>query len=176
MGKDEAGSVNVSRITGVVLAVSIVAAPIAVAQEAARGQVTNLPVPRFISMKSAKANVRRGPSTTNRIDWVFVHRGTPLRVLAEYRDWFRVEDVDGEGGWVHTALLSAVRTVLVQEDMLALREAPEESALPIALLEAGVVARLGACTANWCEASVESISGWLPKSGIWGVDPSELRE
>ena len=167
---------NMSRITAVALTVSILAAPAIEAQETARGQVTNLPLPRFISMKSAKANVRRGPSTANRIDWVFTHRGTPLRVLAEYRDWFRVEDVDGEGGWVHTALLSTVRTVLVQDDMLALRENPEETALPVALLEAGVIARLGACTDIWCEASVDNTSGWLPKSGIWGVDPNELRE
>lgn len=165
-----------NRFSGAILAAALALAPVALAQEAGRGQVTNLPVPRFVSMKSAKANVRRGPSTTNRIDWVLTHRGTPLRVLAEYRDWFRVEDVDGEGGWVHTALLSSVRTVLVQQDMLVLRETADQAAPAVALLEAGVIARLGACTAHWCEASVEAAAGWLPKSGIWGVTPEELRE
>jgi len=165
-----------NRFFGVLSAVLVVSAPVTFAQEVARGQVTSLPVPRYISMKSAKANVRRGPSTTNRIDWVLTHRGTPLKVMAEYRDWFRVEDVDGEGGWVHTALLSAVRTVLVQQDMLTLRETPSATGLSLALLEAGVIARLGACTVNWCEARVENSAGWLPKSGIWGVDPDELRE
>ncbi len=164
------------RIFGVFTAVLLAIAPLASAQETARGQVTNLPVPRYISMKSATANVRRGPSTANRIDWVLKHRGTPLRVLAEYREWFRVEDVDGEGGWVHTALLSSVRTIVVKQDMLPLRAAPSATAAALAQLEAGVIARLGACQPDWCEASVDGYNGWLPKTGIWGADPSELRD
>ena len=164
------------RIIGTVVALLLVFAPLAQAQESARGQVTGLPVPRFVSMKSARANVRRGPSTTNRIDWVLRHRGTPLKVMAEYQDWFRVEDVDGEGGWVHTALLSPIRTILVQQDLLELREAPDTGALPLARLEAGVIARLGACVPDWCAASVDGYEGWVLKSGIWGVGENELRE
>lgn len=165
-----------NRLTIAFVAVALLVAPTTKAQDSARGQVTNLPIPRYVSMKGAKANVRRGPSTANRIDWVLLHRGTPLRVLAEYLEWFRVEDVDGEGGWVHSALLSTVRTVLVQQDMLVLREAPSAEALPVARLEAGVVARLGACELGWCEVSIEGIEGWLPKDGIWGVGLSEIRE
>ena len=146
------------------------------AQDFTRGRVTGLPIPRFVSMKAGKANVRRGPSTTNRIDWVLRHRGTPLRVVAEYQDWYRVEDVDGEGGWVNTALLSPVRTVLVQQDMLVMRNAPASDAPPLARLEAGVIARLGTCEANWCFASVDRYDGWLQKSGIWGVSQNEVRE
>ncbi len=143
------------------------------AQEITRGQVTNLPVPRFVSMKSATANVRRGPSTTNRIDWKLTHRGTPLLVLAEYQEWFRVVDVDGEGGWVHTALLSPARTVLVQEDMLALRKSPDNAAAPLARLEAGVIARLDTCDTNWCEIRIDGYTGWLPRDRIWG-DSNDL--
>jgi len=146
------------------------------AQQADEGQVTGLLIPRFVSMKSSSANVRRGPSISNRVDWVLRHRGTPLIVLAEYQDWFRVEDVDGEGGWVHTKLLSPRRTVLVQEELLPLRETPSSSARKLARLEAGVVLRLGACQPGWCEATVEGVTGWLPKSGIWGVLPAEVFE
>ncbi len=156
---------------GVALALLVFASP-ALAQE--RGQVTGLPIPRYVSMKSGTANVRRGPSTNNRIDWVLRHRGTPLRVMAEYQDWFRVEDVDGEGGWVYTKLLSTRRTVLVQDDLLALRESATNTAPVVARLEAGVIARLGACLPDWCEASIDGFTGWLPKSGIWGVEPDEV--
>ena len=163
-------------VFGALFAVLVAIAPMAQAQERARGQVTGLPIPRFISMKSAMANVRRGPSTTNRIDWILRHRGTPLKVVAEYREWFRVEDVDGEGGWIHTALLSPVRTVLVQQEMLELREGPNADAPAIAQLEAGVVAYLGTCAANWCAVSVDGYEGWLAKSGIWGVGEDGLNE
>jgi len=151
-------------------------ASVSSAQQASEGQVTGLPIPRFVSMKSSSANVRRGPSISNRVDWVLRHRGTPLIVLAEYQDWFRVEDVDGEGGWVHTKLLSSRRTVLVQEDLLALRETPSNSARKLARLEAGVVLRLAACQPEWCQGTIEGLTGWLPKSGIWGVLPDEVFE
>ena len=54
-----------------------------------RGPVTNLPLPRFVSMKAAEANVRRGPSLTHRIDWVFKHEDTPLEITAEHGHWRR---------------------------------------------------------------------------------------
>ena len=69
---------------------------IAHAQEK-RGQVTNLPLPRYVSMKAAEANVRRGPSLTHRVDWVFKRRSMPLQVTAEYGNWRKVQDRDGAG-------------------------------------------------------------------------------
>ncbi|MEM1352796.1 MAG: SH3 domain-containing protein, partial [Pseudomonadota bacterium] len=73
---------------------------------AARGPVTNLPLPRYVSMKATEANIRRGPSLTHRIDWVFKLRDMPLRVTAEHGHWRRVEDPDGQGGWIHYSLIS----------------------------------------------------------------------
>jgi len=162
------------KILWIILA--LVIANVSPAQQVSEGQVTGLSIPRYVSMKSSSANVRRGPSISNRVDWVLRHRGTPLVVLAEYQDWFRVEDVDGEGGWVHTKLLSPRRTVLVQEDLLPLRETPSNSARKLARLEAGVVLRLGVCQPDWCEATIEGMTGWLPKAGIWGVLPAEVFE
>ena len=80
-----------------------------------KGPVTNLPLPRYVSLKGSEGNARRGPSLSHRIDWVFRHAGMPLRVVAEFGHWRRVEDKDGAGGWVHYALLSGVRTAIVQE-------------------------------------------------------------
>ena len=64
------------------------------------GSVTHLPVPRFVSMKASEGNVRRGPSLSHRIDWVYKRRDMPLRITAEHGHWRRVEDRDGMGGWV----------------------------------------------------------------------------
>ncbi|MEM6465351.1 MAG: SH3 domain-containing protein, partial [Pseudomonadota bacterium] len=93
-----------------------------------RGKVTNLPIPRYVSIKAKEANARRGPSLNHRIDWVFHHRGTPLRVTAEHGHWRRVEDVDGAGGWMHYALLSVARFVLIRDAHADLYRSPEEGA------------------------------------------------
>ena len=146
------------------------AGTMAYATEPPRGSVTNLPLPRFVSVKAAEANVRRGPGLTHRIDWVFKHRNMPVQITAEYGHWRRVEDRDGAGGWVHYSLLSGVRTVIVEEDMLALHNTPESGATVNVRLELGVIARLGDCQANWCELSVGGYEGWAERTAVWGID------
>ncbi len=141
-----------------------------------RGKVTNLPIPRYVSMKAAEGNVRRGPSLTHRIDWVFKRRGMPLQITAEYGNWRKVQDRDGAGGWVHYALLSGVRTVLIETDMLPVYATPDPQSQINAHFETGVVARLGTCTPDWCKITAGGYRGWTLKSNLWGVDPSEIRE
>ena len=140
------------------------------------GPVTNLPVPRFVSMKASEGNVRRGPSLSHRIDWVFKHRDMPLRITAEHGHWRRVEDRDGVGGGVHYSLLSGTRTVLIEKDMLSLHARPDANAPVTAALELGVVARLGDCDLEWCELRSGGFKGWAPKARVWGVAATELRD
>ncbi len=141
-----------------------------------RGPVTNLPLPRYVSLKADKANVRRGPSLSHKIDWIFTRRGMPLLLTGEYGHWRRVSDRDGAGGWVHYALLSGVRTVIVEQDLLPLHARPDSGARINAYAEAGVIARLGSCNATMCRISAGGQSGWAVKSALWGVEADELRE
>jgi SH3-like domain-containing protein len=138
-----------------------------------RGCVTNLPLPRFVSLKGNEGNARRGPGLTHRIDWVFTRAGMPLRVTAEYENWRRVEDHEGAGGWVHFALLSGARTALVTLDMAELRDAPDDGATVIAQAEMGVVGRLVECRPGWCRVAIDGTRGWISTSAIWGVLPDE---
>ncbi len=141
-----------------------------------RGPVTNLPIPRFVSLKASEGNVRRGPSLTQKIDWVYKRRNLPLEVTAEYGHWRRVRDRDGVGGWIHYSLLSGIRTVIVEADMLPLRRAATDNAQVNARAEMGVIARLGECALDWCRITAGNQAGWVPKSAIWGVRPEEIRE
>ncbi|MFQ6547426.1 SH3 domain-containing protein [Aestuariibius sp. 2305UL40-4] len=140
-----------------------------------RGPVTNLPLPRYVSLKAAEGNVRRGPSLSHRIDWVFKRRDMPLEITAEHGHWRRVQDRDGQGGWMHYSLLSGTRTVLV-EDEVVLRARPDAAALETVKLEAGVVARLGECSVEWCRLRAGGYRGWARKDGLWGVAADEVRE
>ncbi|WP_373310468.1 SH3 domain-containing protein [Seohaeicola zhoushanensis] len=148
----------------------------ALAAEEKRGQVTNLPLPRFVSLKANEGNVRRGPSLTHRIDWVFKRRDMPLEITAEHGHWRRVQDRDGAGGWVHYALLSGVRTVLIEQDMAPIHTRPDAGSPVDAAFELGVVARLGECTPEWCRVSAGGYKGWIEKTALWGVGKDEIRE
>ena len=139
------------------------------------GPETNLPLPRFVSLRASEANVRRGPSLSHRIDWVFQRRDMPLQVIAEYGHWRRVIDRDGQGGWVHYRMLSGSRTVVIEGET-PLRSRPEAGALENAMLEPGVVARLGDCNPEWCQLNAGGYRGWAPKSVLWGVADAEIRD
>lgn len=163
-----------------ILAISLsLGTPIAMAQQSsdpALGPVTNLPLPRFVSLKGVKANVRRGPSQSHRIDWVLMHRGTPLQITAEFEHWRRVRDQDNVGGWIHYSLLSGHRTVVIQSQRIPLHAEPAETSRTIALAEKGVIASVGTCLPEWCEIETNGFKGWVTKSEIWGVGAGEIRE
>lgn len=141
-----------------------------------RGPVTNLPLPRYVSLKASESNIRRGPSLSHRIDWVFQRRNMPLRITAEHGHWRRVEDRDGFGGWVHYSLISGNRTVLVERDMLPLYSRPDASTSVVAALEIGVIAELEDCGPAWCRLRSGGYRGWADKTALWGVDPDEIRQ
>ncbi len=140
------------------------------------GSVTGLPLPRFVSLKSTEGNVRRGPSLSHRIDWVFTRRDMPLEITDEFGHWRRVRDREGAGGWMHYSLLSGSRTVIVTEDMAALLMKPDDAAPVNARAEAGVIARLGECTLDWCWIRADGQKGWARKTALWGVAADEVRD
>ncbi|WP_298676623.1 SH3 domain-containing protein [uncultured Lentibacter sp.] len=144
--------------------------------EQTRGSETNLPLPRFVTTKSDECNVRRGPSLSHKIDWVFRRKGMPVEVTAEYGHWRRVRDREGAGGWVHYSLLSGARNVIVDQDMQALHIRPDTNSQITAQLELGVIARLQKCSQDWCRLSAGGYKGWAPKSALWGVSADEIIE
>lgn len=155
---------------------SVVASAAAPAAAPGRGAVTNLPLPRYVSLKTTEGNARRGPGLTHRIDWVFTRAGMPLRITAEYENWRRIEDAEGAGGWVHYSLLSGVRSVLVTLDMAEFRDAPDDRAGVLFQAERGVVGRLVSCEPDWCRVSLDAGRGWVRKTALWGVEPGEIIE
>jgi len=159
-----------SMVVGAFLALATAGSALAVD----RGAVTNLPIPRFVSLKTTEGNVRRGPSLTHRIDWVFTRRGMPLEVIGEYGHWRRVRDRDGMGGWVHYTLLSGARSGLVETDLAALYSRADMGSPVNARLEAGVVVSIDTCALEWCRVRVEGVKGWMVKQALWGVRADEV--
>lgn len=143
-------------------------------QPADLGPETNLPLPRYVSLRAGEVNVRRGPGLDYRIDWVFRRSGLPVRVIDEYGNWRRIADSDDAGGWVYHALLTGRRMALVTAPEITFRAEPAETARATAYAEQGVVARLLQCRAEWCRVEARGSEGWVPKGAIWGVEPGEV--
>ncbi|MDO9640244.1 MAG: SH3 domain-containing protein [Pseudotabrizicola sp.] len=150
------------------------AAVVAVPRDPNKGAVTNLPLPRYVSLKTNEGYARRGPGLSHRIDWVFTRVGMPLKVTAEHGHWRRVEDAEGMGGWMHYALVSGVRSVMVNEEMATFFSRPDTASLAAFQAERGVVTRLIACKDGWCRVTVDGQKGWAPVSSLWGVTADEV--
>ena len=145
-------------------------------KEIQKGQVTNLQIPRYVSLKVNEANARRGPSLSHKIDWIYKRKNMPLEIYGEYENGRRVRDFEGFGGWVHYTLLSGIRFVLVKNELLEMRLLPSIDAQVIAKLPQHNIATLDKCTEDWCRVTDDGYKGWVPKSGIWGVYKKELKD
>ncbi len=144
-------------------------------QEIQRGQVTNLPIPRYVSLKTNEANARRGPSLSHKIDWIYKRQNMPLEIYAEYENWRRVRDFEGLGGWVHYTLLSGKRYVLIKNELLEMRLLPSVESQVIAKVPQFNIANLDKCNKDWCRIIDNGYKGWVLKSEIWGVYNNEIK-
>jgi SH3-like domain-containing protein len=157
-------------------ALLIVAISLWVGKEAAAdtlGSETKLPIPRFVSLRSAEVNLRTGPGTNYPVDWVFVRRGLPVEVIAEFDVWRKIRDWQGTVGWVHQSMLDGKRAARVTGADRELRAEPAESATIVARLAPGVIGHLLECDAAWCRIDVEGYRGWLRRDEFWGTYPDE---
>ena len=65
---------------------------------------SGLPVPRWVSVRAGRVNVRRGPSLDQDVVWTYVRAGVPVEIIAEYDTWRRIRDASGDTGWVKAAI------------------------------------------------------------------------
>ena len=135
---------------------------------------SGLPVPRWVTVKAARVNVRRGPSLDHDILWTYVKPGTPIEVTEEYFTWRRIRDANGSRGWVKAAMLDGRRNVQVTGVVNApLLSAPKPDAETLAFAAPGLVAQLVACQGDWCEVSTRGYDGYVARDRLWGVYPHE---
>jgi SH3-like domain-containing protein len=141
--------------------------------EKPEGMPTKLP--RFASLRSDDVNMRAGPGTRYRIDWVYKRRDLPVEIEREFDVWRWVRDADGIQGWVHQATLMGRRGFVVQKADATLRSEANDSASAVAILKPGVIGRIRSCEASseWCNVQTGSYRGYLRRTQFWGVFPGE---
>ncbi|MEX2616140.1 MAG: SH3 domain-containing protein [Alphaproteobacteria bacterium] len=131
---------------------------------------------RFASLRADEVNVRAGPGVRYQVKWVFVRKLLPVQITADFESWRKIRDSEGAEGWVHRAMLSGKRTVIVTGEIMALRRSPEDTAPAVARLSPGVVAELETCQPQWCGVTVQPYSGWVRRNGLWGLKEDEIIE
>ena len=144
------------------------------------GRTSGLPVPRFVSLKADKVNVRSGPTRDHGVAWVFTRAGLPVEITAEFETWRRIRDADGAEGWVYHSMLSGRRTALVNPwkagEEISLYSEPSTGSAVRARLEAGVLGKVEHCDGKWCRFFDNGFDGFIEQERLWGVYPGEKLE
>lgn len=125
-------------------------------------------VSQFMSTRSQDINVRRGPGKRYPIDWRFVKKGYPLKVIARYDTWRKIRDEDGAEGWVHQNMLSPRRTCLTKQET-AIYKRPKKSSKQMGHAHARVLFQLKKIQSPWCYVIHGQHKGWVPCAVLWGV-------
>ncbi|QQR38836.1 SH3 domain-containing protein [Devosia rhizoryzae] len=149
----------------------------------AQDNPSGLPLPRFVTTRSAPINVRVGPGTKYNIAWNFLVSGVPVEIVQEFDTWRKIRDMEGDEGWVHQSLLAGARagyvTPLVANGEVTMHVSRAEDATARARLAAGVRVAVSECDGAWCQVAAgppgerASFSGWIRQEELWGVYPDE---
>lgn len=139
---------------------------------------SGLPLPRFVSLKADKVNVRRGPGWDHGVAWEFRRAGLPVEVIAEFDVWRRIRDSEGAEGWVLGTLLSSRRTVLIapwktDRRTLDLRRDTSTGSEVKAKLAPGVLGDVEKCNGEWCQITAGGVTGYISQELVWGAYPGE---
>jgi len=133
-------------------------------------QAQNKDVPYWASISASVVNMRVGPGTSYRIEWVYKREGLPLRVVRREEGWRLVEDPEGTRGWMLGQFLSRERGGIVTGKALAeMRDKTGQGGGLAWQLEPGVVGKLGQCQAGWCKFEIGRRKGVVPEDRLWGT-------
>ncbi len=127
-------------------------------------------VPYWSSINAGKARMRTGPGQQFPASWMYQRAGLPVKVLATYPNWRKIEDPDGTQGWMQANLLSDKRTAIVRDDVRPMREKPNADARIVWRAEPGVVGKISDCANGWCKFDVTGRLGYIEAAHIWGAN------
>ncbi|HVB90259.1 MAG TPA: SH3 domain-containing protein [Beijerinckiaceae bacterium] len=155
----------------------LLSAPALAAGSQQVGSSTGLPLPRYVSLKADRVNLRQGPSKDHPIEWVFERAGLPVEVTEEFDTWRKIRDSEGTVGWVLESLLSGRRTALVKPwdkgAVLPIYANPDAHSRIVANLQSRVIGNVRSCNGAWCEIFGRGFEGWIQQTNLWGVYPNE---
>ena len=138
---------------------------------------------KFFSLKSAEVNLRVGPGEEYPVVWILTKAGLPVKLIAEFNNWRKVQLIDGTEGWIHVNIISRKNTAMVQvaekysknnsydaEAPTAIMYKYNSRNRPIAKVEENVVVRVLRKEDDWIKVEVNGIKGWIERKNLWGAE------
>ena len=87
---------------------------------------SGLKIPRIVSLKNSLTYMRSGPGKKYPIIYEIKKKGYPIKIVAEFNNWRKINTSHNLTGWIHTQMLSSFRTALIVKETL-LKKTPSDS-------------------------------------------------
>ena len=120
------------------------------------------------SIKTTKANLRSGPGKKYPIQWIYIKKGFPLKIIAEFEHWKKVSTFDNTIGWLHKSQVSSKKTsIIIKSDYL--RKKPKLKNKKLAYLKKNLIVDIIYCKVYWCKIKLidKNNNGWFIKKNLW---------
>lgn len=128
---------------------------------------------KMVSVVGDNVNLRSGPGTNYKVKWKYGD-GFPLRVLQEKGSWMKVEDFEGDTGWLARKLTSPTGHMVVkvfknENKKVNIRSGPGTKYRIVGKAYYGVVFKTVKQQGGWAKVRHDSgLEGWIKRTLLWG--------
>ena len=138
------------------------------------GSDTGYKIPRFVSLKSNDVNLRIGSSTNYPIILKYTIKALPVEVIDEYQVWRKINDIEGNQGWIHKTLIQGDRYAIInQEYNSSVQIYSKPKGNKIGKIGKFNIVKINTCLLKWCQINYKQFKGWVNKENLWGVYKDE---
>jgi SH3-like domain-containing protein len=132
--------------------------------------LASLPVSaqEMVSVAGKEANLRAGPGTGYEVNWI-LSRGYPLKIIERKQAWLKVQDFEGDIGWIYRALTGSTAFHIVKVPVANLRAEPNTQSRVLGRLSYGDLVRTLEKRTSWVRVQRDSgVRGWIARRLLWG--------
>ena len=120
----------------------------------------------YMSVARNGVNLRSGPGTQN--EAIFqLPAGYPLLVLERKGAWLKVQDYEGDKGWIQQSLVSKNPFVIVRVREAKVRSGPGSSTTEVGKAAKEVILSRAGSQGDWVKVSHPQLNGWIHKDLLW---------
>ena len=116
---------------------------------AQKGVVTGYDIPRFVSLKSDKINLRVGPSINYPINLTYIKKNYPIEIIDEFDVWRKIRDHKNNTGWIKKGLLKGDRFILTGLDNKNVKIFNYPDGIEIGIIKKNNILSLEKCLEDW---------------------------
>lgn len=120
----------------------------------------------YMSVSKDGINLRSAPKANAEVLFE-LPAGYPLEVLGKEGQWFKVQDYEGDKGYIHESTVSKSPHVIVKVKECKIRSGPSTSDQTVGSAVKDAIFTRVEQKGDWIKISHPDVTGWIHKDLVW---------